>query len=252
MEGIPNFGCPGARPHPRFDCINGTWILQSPKTILIRGDVNVTLENNGAVINGSVLIRGGMLINCGGTLVLVANATVGVSDIAVLCGQLIVGPIANSSKYTLDTVGCTTLLPGSVIRVDLSSITLNSSSVSLNLLKSDCGLNGNVTVSLENIPTDPCKQFVTREIRTEKTLSVLLEVDSSRCATPSAAAQSDPLSTGAAVGIAVGIAGGLIALLLITIIAVPKLRYKCFPFMLKPSTRLNVLNAAEPSNSIAD
>lgn len=137
--------------------------------------------------------------------------------------------------------------------LDLSSVTLSSGPVALNLIRSECGLSGNISISISNARIEPCKNIIIHETRTDKSLSLLLEVqDKSDCAAPANGSAAEPFPMATAIGIALSITFGLILIILVTIVAVPTLRYKCFPYLIKPSSRLTALRASVQSNSMAE
>lgn len=237
---LPNFNCPGLRPQPRFECIDGVWTLRPQgltRTVILRSDIDIRNGSAAATVgNTAVLVAGSVRIGCNATFLLGANTSILLSDQLTICGTLN-ATVTTGGTFVVEALGCASLGGTFDVTVDVSQTRpVNASTDEIGLIgfAELCPASGTTQVNVRPVNTDPCEIFASRVEQRSTGLYLVFSITPSqeeRCRQPS----SNNASTDGAFGViawAIPVAILVLAVAaVVVILAVPALRHKVFPFM---------------------
>lgn len=256
---LPNFNCPGLRPQPRFECIDGVWTLRPQgltRTVILRSDIDIRNGSIAATVaNTTVLVAGSVRIGCNSTFFLGANTcalrllwllyflcpipnhsthlALLLSDQLSICGTLNT-TIKGGGTFVVEALGCASL--GGLLDVTLDVAQTRSGNSSTNEIPligytELCPSSGTTQVNVRPVNSDPCEIFASRVEQRSTGLYLVFSITPSlaeRCVQ----APSSDASSLSVVAWAIPVAVLVLAVaVVVTILAVPTLRHKVFPFM---------------------
>eukprot|EP01122_Echinamoeba_exundans_P016653 TRINITY_DN8504_c0_g1_i1.p1 TRINITY_DN8504_c0_g1~~TRINITY_DN8504_c0_g1_i1.p1 ORF type:complete len:1259 (-),score=214.43 TRINITY_DN8504_c0_g1_i1:61-3837(-) len=260
---LPNFNCPGLRPQPRFECINGIWTLRPSNyssTVILRSDIDVRNSTNAITVgNATVLVAGGLRVGCNSSFSIGTNTSVLLADGFSLCGTINTNVGYKPNGFVIESLGCATLGGLLNVTVDNAAFANANGSVEIGIVGFESLCPGSTVPQVTVVSNyNPDCQKVVQRVETRSTgLFVVFDLSRSteaRCLppmdTPSGALDEKALGVVAwAVPVAIIVAA---VIAVVVIMTVPAIRHKVFPFLERRAAKSKVpeeeMEEAQPAS----